>query len=550
MKGGKKTNKIIIIGHKNPDTDSICSVIGYADFLMRITGDSNYLAARCGEVNPETHFALSHFKLTPPVYIESVEARVSDMSLPELVSANEDLPTVDVARLMDEHDVKNVPIVDENGKLQGLVSERGLAKVYVRRMKIEPLRMTPINLSTLARILNAKVTVKAKETLSGKIYTVVDALHVALSKLTSEDVAVVGDNEPAQLALIDHGIAALIVVDGAPVGERVAKEAMKHGTSVLATNLDAFGCGKMINLSLPAKMVMTKDVPTLSLYDTITYARDVVYMSKFRSACVVNETGKLLGVVTRTNLMEDIKKSVILLDHNELSQAVDGIEEAEILEIIDHHRLGNISTLRPVKFLNDPLGSTSTIIARKYTESKLKPSKKIAGALLSGILSDTLVLKLSTTTDVDVKMAKFLAEISNVNIEDYGIQLIKAGMNLEGLSLEEILSRDSKRYNIFGKNIMISQVMVPSFEFDKKQKEEIVKEIKKMRKNIGLDCFFVLFTNVFENASDLFVDGDTSCVNKMEVHSQPLRLTGVMSRKKDFLPKLGKILREFKQESL
>ncbi len=536
------------MGHKNPDTDSICSVTGYAELLKHLKGekDTNYVAARCGDVNSETHFALSQFGLTPPVYVESVEARVSDMKLPTLVSANEDMPTVDVARLMDEHDVKNVPIIDKAGKLRGLISERGLAKAYVRRMKIEPLRMAPIEIDTLARILNAKVLVKASETLNGKVYTVVDALHVALSKLSSEDVAIVGDNEPAQLALIGHGIAALIVVDGAPVGERVAKEAQKHHTSLLATNLDAFGCGKMINLSLPAKMVMAKDVPKLSPYDTISYARDVVYLSKFRSACVVDKNERLLGVVTRTTLMEDIRKSVILLDHNELSQAVDGIEEAEILEIIDHHRLGNISTLRPVKFLNDPLGSTSTIIARKYIESKLKPSKKIAGALLSGILSDTLVLKLSTTTDVDVKMAKLLAEIANVDIEDYGTRLIKAGMNLEGLSLEEILSRDAKRYTIFGKNIMISQVMVPSFDFDMKRADEILMEVKKMRKRMGLDCLFVLFTNVFENASDLFVDGDASCLNKMEIHSQPLRLEKVMSRKKDFLPQLGKILRETK----
>ncbi len=532
----------MIIGHKNPDTDSICSAIGYEDFLNHFE-KGKYAAARCGEINPETEYALSYFGIEAPLFVEDVEARVSDMKLPPVVSALEDVPTVNIVSLMDEYDVKNVPIVDKEGTLKGLVSERGLAKAYVRRLKIEPLRVAPIELEILAKILKAKLFVKAHEKLNGKVYTVVDALHVALSKLSHEDVAVVGDNEPAQLALIGHGIAALIVADGAPVGERVIHEAKQHNTSLLATSLDAFGVGKMINLSLPAKMIMTSDVPKLNMEDTISYAKELVYSSKFRSACVVDEKNKLLGVVTRTTLMEEVHKSVILLDHNEFSQAVDGIEEAEILEIIDHHRLGTINTLRPVKFLNDPVGSTSTIISKKFVDSNIKPSRKIAGALLSGILSDTLVLKLSTTTDIDVKMAKHLADIAEVDVDNYGMNLINAGMNLEGLSLEEILSRDVKRYVLFGKNIMISQVMVPSFEYDRKRSQEIRNEIKKIRKNAGLDCFFVLFTNVFENGSDLFVDGDQACLNSVVSSTQPVTLKNVMSRKKDFLPKIGQILR-------
>ncbi len=514
--------------------------------MNRLEKSDKYVAARCGEINPETQFALSFFNIEPPLFVENVEAKVGDMKLPPLVSAFEDVPTVDVAALMDKHDVKNVPIVDEQGKLKGLISERGLAKVYVRRLKIEPLRVAPIELKTLARILKAKIFIQAHEKLNGKVYTVVDALHVALSKLSHDDVAVVGDNEPAQLALISHGIAALIVVDGAPVGERVIHEAKQHNTSLLATSLDAFGVGKMINLSLPAKMIMTEDVPKLTKEDTISYAKDLVYFSKFRSACVVEEDNHLLGVVTRTTLMEEVHKSVILLDHNELSQAVDGIEEAEILEIIDHHRLGTINTLRPVKFLNDPVGSTSTIIARKFVDSKMKPSKKIAGALLSGILSDTLVLKLSTTTDIDVKMANYLTDIAKVDITDYGMNLIKAGMNLENLSIEEMLNRDVKKYVIYGKEIMISQVMAPSFEYDRRHAEEIQKTIKRIRTNAGLDCFFVLFTNVFENASDLFVDGEQACLNKFSSQKQPITLKNVMSRKKDFLPKIGQILRSMR----
>ncbi len=502
-----------------------------------------YTAARCGEINSETQFALSFFGLKSPIYIENVEPKVSDIDIPPLVSAENDVPTVDVAALMDSHDVKNVPIVDSDGKLVGLISERGLAKVYVRRLKIEPLRVAPIKLETLARILKAKIIVKGNKLLSGKVYTAVDALHVALSKLSSDDIAIVGDDEPAQLALIDSGIAALVVVDNAPVGKRVENEAEAHNTSVFSTSLDAFGVGKMINLSLPAKMIMTKDVPILRMEDTLDYARELVYSSKFRSACVIDDNEKLLGVVTRTTLMEDIHKSVILLDHNEYTQAVDGIEKAEILEIIDHHRLGTISTLRPIKFLNDPLGSTCTIIAMKYMDSTVKPTREIAGALLSGILSDTMVLKLSTTTPIDVKAAEYLAKIAKVNIKKYGTTLVEAGMKFDGLSLEEILTRDTKRYVLFGKNVMISQVMVPSFEYSEKHSEEIRAKIDHLKKAMDIDCFFALFTNVFENASELFVSGDTVCLNKVGAQKQPVILRQVMSRKKDFLPKIGRLLR-------
>ena len=495
-------------------------------------------------MNPETDFALSAFKAEPPLYIESVEPKVSDVPLPKLVSVNESVPTVDVATLMDEYNVKNIPIVDENQKLVGLISERGLAKAYVRRLKIEPLRMTPIKLDTLARIINARVIVRNHDVLEGTVYTAIDALHVALSKLSTKDVAIVGDNEPAQLALISSGIAALIIANGAPVGNRTIEKARSCGTSLLTTELDAFGVGKMVNLSLPAKMIMTKDVPTVRMDDSLDYVRQLIYSSKFGSACVIDDDETLLGIITRTTLMKDTRKFVILLDHNEYTQAIDGIEQAEILEIIDHHRLGNMTTLKPVKFLNDTVGSTSTIIAMKFMESNVKPTYRTAGLLLSGILSDTLVLKLSTTTSEDVKMAEFLAEIAKVDILKYGTKLIESGMKLDGLSVEKILSRDIKRYVLFGKNVMISQVMVPSFEYSQTHSEEIKSALEHFRKSMNVDCFFALFTNVFENASDLFADGDSTCLNKAEVRKQPIRLEKIMSRKKDFLPKIGEILRK------
>ena len=269
------------------------------------------------------------------------------------------MPTVDVAALMDTHDIRNVPVTDAEGRLLGIVGEHGLAQAYVQRLKIGELAITPLPLDTLARILSARVVVRATEILQGRVSIAIDSPAVSAKKLTIMDIAVAGDNEPMQRALITSGIAALIIADKAPVSEHVIKDAREKGVSLLATELDAFGIGTMINLSLPAGMVMETDIPRLSLDDTLAHAKQIVYSSKFRSACVVEKDGTLRGIVTRTTLLDDVHKPVILLDHNEFAQAVEGIDTADIIEIIDHHRLGAISTLKPVRFLNDPVGSTS-----------------------------------------------------------------------------------------------------------------------------------------------------------------------------------------------
>jgi len=542
--GSATLSKIYVIGHKQPDTDSICSVLGYAE-LLNHAEPGKYIPARCGEVNTETQFVLSSFSVEPPVYIANIEPSVSDIPYLDTRSVREDMPTIDVAALMDTYDMRNMPITDEDGRLLGLVSEYGLARAYVRKSAREHLSILPVRLETLARILDAAIIVAAQETLAeGRVYTVIDALHVTLSRMEASDVAIVGDNEPAQLALISAGIGAIIIAEGAPAGERMINAARSRGVSVLSTTLDGFAVGKMISLSLPARMIMETDLPIVRMDDSLEYAKQVVSNSKFRTGCVVEDGGRHVGLISRTTLMQSVQKAVILLDHNEYSQAVDGIENADILEIIDHHRLGAISTLKPVKFLNDPVGSTSTIVARKFIESDVTPTPQTAGLLLAGILSDTLVLKLSTTTPADQKAVEYLAEIADIDPVAFGTELIGKGMDLDTLPPEELLTRDMKRYNLFGKNIMISQVMISTFDFTEGHAEEIRQVLEHLRVTSGVDFFFALFTNAFQNASDLFASGDEAWLQKLGIREQPMRLSNVMSRKKDFLPRFGQMFRD------
>ncbi|MDD1672835.1 MAG: putative manganese-dependent inorganic diphosphatase, partial [Methanomicrobiales archaeon] len=350
-------------------------------------------------------------------------------------------------------------------------------------------------------------------------------------------------NDPVQLALVSVGITALIIAGGAHVSKNVIEKAQEKGVSILVTDLDVFGIGTMINLSLPASIVMETDIPRLSITDTIDHAKRIVFSSKFRSACVVESDGTLRGIVTRTTLLSDVRKKVILLDHNEFSQAVEGIDDAEILEIIDHHRLGAISTLKPVKFLNDPVGSTSTIITEKFRQAGIPPTPSVAGMLLSGILSDTLILKMSTTTDSDRNAITYLASVAGVDPVKFGIQLLEKGMNLAGAPMGDLLTKDTKQYELFGKQVIIAQVMIPSFGFVQDHTGEIQDNITRLRVQRGVDVYLGMFTSAAENASELFAAVEDTLLKKIELGNQPIRLENMMSRKKDLVPWFGEKLR-------
>jgi len=535
-------NHIYLFGHRQPDTDSIASVIGYADFKNR-SEPGRYIPACCGELNPESRYMLERFSIPEPVLIPSVKPKLSDITYKPVFSLPQDVPAVDVANLMVKEGIRNVVITDATGKPVGMVGEHALVGSYIQKVHLAELAVTPLPVESLARILDATIIVSARQILEGRVYIAVDALHVTLGKMTAKDIAVVGDNEPAQLALVSAGIACLIIAQGAPVGERVATAAAERGVCVLSTTLDAFGVGRMINLSLPAREVMEINVPVLTFTNTITHARQVVSASKFRAACVVTTDGTLAGILTRTTLLDDVRRSVILLDHNEASQAVDGIEEADIIEIIDHHRLGAITTLKPIRFLNDPVGATSTIIAMKFMESGLTPSRGVAGALLSGILSDTLSLRMSTTTHRDIQAVKYLASVAGEDPDQLGIELLERGMDLSGIPLEIILTRDTKEYILSEKKVVISQVMVPSFAWNNERDEAIRAELARIKATSGSAMVLVLFTNVLEKSSDLHGIADPDLIEDIFGEDLPIRLEGVMSRKLDFLPWLGARLR-------
>ena len=533
---------IYILGHRQPDTDSITSAIAYAHLLGTIR-EGTYIAGRCGDINDETQYVLSETGIPAPVLIESVEPVVADIPFLYPQRAPHDMAAIDVATLMDEHEVRNIPIVDDSGKLLGLVSEHGLARAYVSPHASQPLRVGPISTTTLARILQAEIVYCAHDHLDGQVAIVIDALHVSLSRLGAEDVAIVGDNEPAHLALVSAGIGAMIIAEGAPVGERLKESARSRNVTLLKTDLDAFSVGRMIHLSHPATAVMASDVEIVHMDDSLSTATRVVTNSPYRTACVTDEDGRLLGMISRNTFLEEIHKSVILVDHNEFTQAAEGIETAEVIEIIDHHRISTITTLRPIQFRNEPVGSTSTIITLRYIEEGITPPSDIATLLLAGILSDTLVLKMSTTTPRDLEAVEYLTRVTGRNPTEFGSMLIQKGMNLDKIPLDELLSRDIKKYTLYDRPIIIAQVMTASDQYHTAHNTEIFQTLALLRQNSGADLYIALFTDVIGQVSYLYVSGEAGLVDRLEYGSQPVTLPGVMSRKKDFFPEFGQRLR-------
>lgn len=532
---------VYVIGHKNPDTDSIASAVGYAE-LRNISEPGRFIPARCGPLTPETRYALSLFGAAEPVLIESIEPTVADIPMLHEERAPPGMPAIDVVHLMGERDVRNVPVVSDQGIFLGVLSEHGLARAYASPEPLTELRIGPIGEDALARILTGDVLIHARELLDGRVSIIIDALHVALARLAPGDIAVVGDNEPVQLALIPAGIAALIIAEGAPAGERVLASARERGVTVMGTPLDAFSAGRMIHLSLPAQALMATDVPTVRPEDPVAMAKKVVANSRYRTACVVDASGKHLGMISRNSFLEIIHRDVVLVDHNEYAQAVDGIETAEILEVIDHHRLGALSTLKPVRFLNDTVGSTSTLVARRFRESGLTPGRSTAGMLLAGILADTLVLRMSTTTEEDRVAAKWLADTAGVKLEEFGYDLIRNGLALDQ-SASELLSRDMKRFTLFGVDVLVSQVMTASWDFSRERRTELQDALRDMRLTEKTALALVLVTNVLDEGSDLFAAGEPRLIEALGYGDQPVRLPGVMSRKKDFVPGFGEELR-------
>lgn len=536
--------RVFIIGHKNPDSDSICSAIGYAYIKNALDKKYLYVPARAGDLNSETKFVLEKLELESPMEIESLAATVSDMELKKPIVASPNDSIQNVASLMKGKNIHTVPVVDSSKKLLGIVGLKDLAEYYIDNLGRKDLSTTPVDLNILISILNGKVIANPKsiEKLTGKVFIAASQKTTILNKIQAGDVVILGDRSDIQIDSINSGCSALIITGNPAISHEVTRLATNKGTLIISSPHDTLTTARLLDLSAPLYSIMSKDIPVSGLCTRISELKEKVVESKYRCSLIVDRDNRLISIVTRTDLLHPIRKKVILVDHNEIAQAVNSVQEADILEIIDHHRVGDISTLIPIHVCNDPIGSTCTIIAELMFLHRINIPRDIAGLLLSGILSDTLILTLSTTTERDKEVARKLARISDIKIEEYGKELLTASINIRGKTAKEILFQDFKEYSLGDKKIAVSQVMVTDKEELRAKESDIKLEMEKLCVKKRYDLVVLLVTNPLETGEEVLVKGEKWIIEKafgVEVQNDKCFIPQTLSRKKEFIPKIG-----------
>jgi len=539
---------VYVIGHRNPDTDSVCSAIAYAHFKNVTDKRYFYTPARAGKINDETKFILDRFGVPVPNEMESIAATVADLEMKKPVSINLRDSIQALALLMRDSGVRSLPVVDDTGRVIGLVGLKDIAKHYMDSVGFSDLSEMPINLDIFIKTLDGRVISNTKRTeyLSGRVVTAAMQKGTVLNRIRPGDIVITGDQQDIQLDVVRTGCSALIVTDSMPVGTDVIAAAQERGTVIISSPHAAFATVQLMTMSEPVGVIMCRNISSVGLYTPITELRKRILESEYRSVVVADSDTRLIGFVTRTDILKPVRKRAILVDHNEVSQAVDNIEEAEILEIIDHHRVGDISTVAPIFVYNDPVGSTCSVVAGMMLLHQLDIPKEIAGILLSGILSDTLLLTLSTTTERDREAADRLAEIAGVDWKSYGKELLHASINLENKTPAELIAADFKEFQIGGRKLGISQMMVLDCKEIDLREEDLLVELERLRLANGYDLTALLVTNPVSSSHErVLLKGEVWMVEKafnVKVEDNTCILPRVMSRKRDFIPALGQAL--------
>ena len=538
-------NPVFVIGHRNPDTDSICSAICYAHLKRRLTG-GEYIACRAGHVNAETKFVLERFGVEPPRYIKSFEPRLSDVQYREVPGISEELSLHRAWDYMNENDIQTLAVVDEDRHLKGLLTLGDIARFYIEDQDANALAEAKTSYRNLVDVLDGTLEVGDIDQRFEQGSVVVAAANpdVLEDYIGRNDMVILGNRYESQLCAIEMSAGCIVIGLGSKVSRTIRKLASENGVSIIATPYDTYTCVKVIGQAVPVRHVMRKKgLITFEPEETVEDVKRTVSKKRIRYYPLMDEQGRYVGMFSQRNLLDLERPSVILVDHNERTQAVDGLDEAEILEIIDHHRIGNLETTGPVYFRNVPVGCTATILYQMYQEQGMTPSREIAGLLLSAILSDTLVFRSPTSTPQDEAAAKALADIAGEDIPTYAEQMFEAGADLTGRTAEDVFSSDFKAFSRGDVKFGVGQ---STYMTDKSRAaaEALVEPyLPEASRREGLPLIFYMFTDMKTQSTDLMCYGrNAEEIIRDAFHVEPegsmARLPGVVSRKKQLIPPL------------
>ncbi|MCB6546575.1 putative manganese-dependent inorganic diphosphatase [Blautia glucerasea] len=543
----KKQEKIFVIGHKNPDTDSICSAIAYCDIKNRTTQDSKYIAKRAGQINEETEYVLNRFGVQPPGYLSNIGTQVKDMDIRLSPEANKSMSLKNAWDLMQENSIVSLPIREKDGTLEGLITIGDIAKTYMDTTDSYLLSRARTQYQRIAETIGGKVVEG-----NGHGYFVQGKIMVATANpdkmkeyVEENDMIIMGNREEDHLQAIEQNVSCIIVGLGIEVTEKVLKLAHEKDIIIISSPYDTFTISRLINQSIPVKYIMkTENLVTFNTEDFTDDIQDVMIKHRHRAFPVIDKKGKCIGTISRRNFLDMHRKKVVLVDHNEKDQAVDNIDKAEIMEIIDHHKLGTLQTMQPISFRNQPVGCTGTIMYQMYGEQKLEIPSKIAGLLCAAIISDTLMFRSPTCTLQDKMAAGALALIADISIEEFAREMFKAGSNLKDKSPEEIFYQDYKKFIAEG-DVCFGVGQISSMDADelKEIKERLLPFMVSECGRHGVSRVYFMLTNIIEQSTELLFYGEGSeemAVNafKMQPENGTIYLKGVVSRKKQLIPPL------------
>lgn len=533
---------IYVVGHKNPDTDSICSAIAYANLKNRVCKE-HYIAKRAGQLNEETQYVLKRFGVHAPELLSNMHLQVKDIDANRMSSIPSNTSIKEAWALMKQRNVHTISVT-KDGKLEGIITTGDIATSYMDVYDSELLAKARTQYRNIVKTLNGEI-LKGNEHayfIKGKVVIGASGSQFMESFVQKDDLVIVGDRHEAQLCAANIDASCIVVCNDADVSDEVYELAEKRSIVIIRTPHDTFTVARLINQSVPVKSFMSKE--GLTVFRTTDYVEDVKEtMSKrrFRDFPVVDEDGNYYGLISRRRLLGSKKKQLILVDHNEKSQAVDGVEEADIIEIIDHHRLGSLETVGPVYFRNQPVGCTATIVYQMYQEQEVEIEKTIASLLCSAIVSDTLLFRSPTCTAVDKKAAKELAMIAGIDIEELAQNMFQAGSNLKGKTAQEICFQDFKQFTVDNVTFGVGQANSMNAEELAAIKEDLLPYLPEALKMQRLDMIFFMLTNIVEESTELLCYGKGAKHQVLDAFDLPegmddIILQGVVSRKKQLIP--------------
>jgi manganese-dependent inorganic pyrophosphatase len=533
---------IYITGHRNPDTDSIAAAIGYAELKRRLDPRNEYIPVRLGECNSQTRWLLERSGAPEPRHLPHVMLRARDVMQETFPITRHDEPVREAGLAMGKADLELVPVVDDDGALVGVLTERSLARRYIRdSLRTSTLEETPTRVSAVVAVVEGElVTGDPELELSGRVW--VYAMDPASdSGIAAGDVVVVGNRPEALARVIELGAALVVLSNSAPVPDDALKAAGERGTAIIVSPLDSYISGRMITLAAPCSALMESDALTVTPDFLLDDISEQIKELHYGAAVAIDADERPVGLVTRSDLVAPPRRRLMLVDHAEQAQSAIGIGQAEILEILDHHHIGSIETRVPVTATFDPVGSTATLVVERFRQSGMEPSHATAMMLLGAVLSDTVILNSPTTTERDHAVVEYLERVLALDAQALGREMFESTSDVSDLSADEIVSRDAKRYQIRGdQEICIAQVEVVGAGL-LGRKDELLEALQRERESKDLSLYALMVTDVVAKGTEMLVAGDVLAVARsfgVEATDSTIELPGVMSRKKEVAPRL------------